>query len=69
MPKPLKEGIDFYYNEHGYMVLTEHFLLERGFCCGNGCKHCPYGYEKVPEPRRSDLLASRQAGNREGSDS
>ncbi|UPK72906.1 DUF5522 domain-containing protein [Chitinophaga filiformis] len=51
------------------MVLTEHFLLERGFCCGNGCKHCPYGYEKVPEPRRSDLLASRQAGNREGSDS
>lgn len=65
MPKPLKEGIDFYYNEDGYMVFTEHFHLERGYCCGNGCKHCPYAYEKVPEPKRTALLANRQAGNKE----
>jgi hypothetical protein len=38
----LIEGEDFYYNEDGYMVLTEKFHLAKGFCCGNGCKHCPY---------------------------
>ncbi|NCI45290.1 hypothetical protein GWC94_01410 [Sediminibacterium sp. WSJ-3] len=53
------EGIDFYYNEQGFMVLTEKFHLEKGFCCGNGCKHCPYDYEAVPEPRRSELLAAK----------
>ena len=57
--KPLIEGEDFYWNEQGYMVLTANYLLERGFCCGNGCKHCPYHYEAVEEPRRSQLLAQR----------
>jgi hypothetical protein len=65
MLKPLQEGIDFYYNEDGYIVFTEHFHLERGYCCGNGCKHCPYAYEKVPEPKRTALLARRQTGNNE----
>ncbi|MBP1652551.1 MAG: hypothetical protein H6Q26_2708 [Bacteroidetes bacterium] len=50
MQPQLKEGIDFYYNEDGYVVLTAAFLLKRGYCCGNGCRHCPYDYEKVPEP-------------------
>ena len=57
----LKEGIDFYYNEQGLMVLTEKCHLERGFCCGNGCRHCPYDYNGVPEPRRQELLAQRAA--------
>ena len=52
----LVEGEDFYYNEDGYMVLTEKFHLQKGFCCGNGCMHCPYEYINVPEPKRSDLL-------------
>ncbi len=55
MNKQLVEGLDFYYNEQGYIVLTEKYHLEKGFCCGNGCKHCPYQYENVPEPRRSEL--------------
>jgi len=33
---------DFYIDEQGNMVFTRAFLLRRGFCCGNGCKHCPY---------------------------
>jgi Family of unknown function (DUF5522) len=37
----LKEGIDFYL-ENGYRVMTEHFLIKRGYCCSNGCRHCPY---------------------------
>ncbi|WP_233522231.1 DUF5522 domain-containing protein [Chitinophaga silvatica] len=44
------------------MVFTEKFHLERGHCCGNGCKHCPFNYEKVPEPKRSALLKQRNQG-------
>jgi hypothetical protein len=51
------EGEDFYFNEDGYMVLTEKYHLKKGFCCGNGCKHCPYQFESVPEPKRSELLS------------
>lgn len=58
--KPLQEGIDFYYNDDGYMVLTEKYHLEKGYCCGNGCVHCPYDYENVPEPKKSDLLEKRK---------
>jgi hypothetical protein len=58
---PLKEGIDFYYNEQGLMVLTEKYHLERGYCCGNGCRHCPFDYEKVPGLRRLELLAQKAA--------
>jgi hypothetical protein len=52
----LIEGEDFYYNEDGYVVLTEKYHVERGFCCGNGCKHCPYHFINVPEPKKTDLL-------------
>jgi hypothetical protein len=37
----LKEGVD-YYMENGYRVMTEHYLIKRGYCCSNGCRHCPY---------------------------
>ena len=51
------EGEDFYYNEDENMVLTEKYHIKKGFCCGNGCKHCPYQFESVPEPKRSVLLS------------
>jgi hypothetical protein len=35
------EGVDYYF-ENGFMVLTEYFLRKRGYCCNNGCRHCPY---------------------------
>lgn len=41
------------FDENG--ALRASFLLERGFCCGNGCRNCPYvprhgGLEsRVPE--------------------
>ncbi|KYP13101.1 DUF5522 domain-containing protein [Flavihumibacter sp. CACIAM 22H1] len=55
MKKQLIEGEDFYYNESGFVVLTSKYHLEKGFCCGNGCLHCPFDYINVPEPRRSQL--------------
>ena len=52
----LAEGIDYYFNDQGLMVLTREYLIARGFCCGNGCLHCPYDYINVPEPARSELM-------------
>jgi uncharacterized protein DUF5522 len=26
----------------GLFVLTAGYLAQRGTCCGNGCRHCPY---------------------------
>ncbi|HEX8356790.1 MAG TPA: DUF5522 domain-containing protein [Segetibacter sp.] len=54
MNRNLIEGEDFYFNEEKLMVLTKKYHLERGYCCGNGCTHCPYHYEKVPEPQKSN---------------
>ena len=31
-----------YYLDNGMVVFTKKFLLDRGFCCNNGCRHCPY---------------------------
>ena len=42
------EGVHYYINEEGLVVLTSQFHLERGYCCGNRCKHCPYDHERVP---------------------
>jgi hypothetical protein len=45
--KILVENEDFYY-EKGLMVFTAKYHKERGYCCKNGCRHCPYGYKKIP---------------------
>lgn len=37
---------DFYYSPEGYKIFTEKYLLKRGYCCQNSCKHCPYGFDK-----------------------
>jgi hypothetical protein len=31
-----------YYLENGRVVFTALFHIERGECCGTGCRHCPY---------------------------
>jgi hypothetical protein len=55
----LKEGEDFYYNEDGFVVLTEKYHLKKGVCCGNGCKHCPFNYINVPAEKRKTLLQKK----------
>ena len=59
------EGADFYYNENGFIVLTEKYHLDRGHCCGNGCKHCPYEYVNVPEPKRISQPNLPNSSNRD----
>jgi hypothetical protein len=31
-----------YYLEDGFVIFTEKYHKERGHCCGNNCRHCPY---------------------------
>lgn len=31
-----------YYTEGERIIFTSLFHIERGQCCGNGCRHCPY---------------------------
>lgn len=40
--KPLVEGTDFTLDPRGFKILTRKYLTERGYCCGNGCRNCPY---------------------------
>lgn len=51
--------VEYYVNDNGLVVMTEEYLLQRGYCCGNGCRHCPYNYKNVPEPKRTKLLLQR----------
>jgi hypothetical protein len=51
---------DFYLNENGYSVFTSTFLKRRGYCCGNGCLHCPYEYEGVKDLALRKELQSRK---------
>ncbi len=34
-----------YYLENGYVVFTENYHKRRGYCCGSGCRHCPFQKE------------------------
>ena len=31
-----------YYMEGPNLVFTAQYHLKRGYCCGSGCRHCPY---------------------------
>ena len=48
--REFQEGVDYYF-ENGLMVLTAEFLHKRGYCCGSGCRHCPYT-NKIPQKER-----------------
>lgn len=40
-PSPKLSAEDFYY-DGPYLVFTEAYHRKRGYCCGSGCRHCPY---------------------------
>ncbi len=63
---PPETNPDFYFLPDGRMVFTEHYHRKRGYCCGNGCRHCPYDFEAVQEPRRGALRAQRNAEEQKG---
>jgi hypothetical protein len=57
--KQLTEGIDYDILPDGRLVFTAYYLKERGFCCGKGCRNCPYDYMNVEEPAKTILLNNR----------
>jgi Family of unknown function (DUF5522)/Cysteine-rich CWC len=40
--QPALKEEDYYVDENGNLVFTAAYHLNRGTCCGNGCRHCPY---------------------------
>lgn len=52
-------GVHYYMNDEGLIVFTRQYHLEKGYCCGMGCLHCPYEYEAVPEPVKTKLTEQR----------
>ncbi|MGQ9863828.1 MAG: DUF5522 domain-containing protein [Bacteroidia bacterium] len=52
MPTSLKEGEDFYYDERGRVVFTAAYHRKRGYCCGSGCRHCPYTDQERQQARQ-----------------
>ncbi len=39
----IENDYDFYTDpETGYQVFTAYCLYKKGFCCGSGCRHCPF---------------------------
>ncbi|HEY2359968.1 MAG TPA: DUF5522 domain-containing protein [Candidatus Angelobacter sp.] len=55
----LVEGED-YYLEKGNWVFTAKYLLERGYCCRSGCRHCPYGFVKEQSQKSSSPQISSE---------
>ena len=37
-----KDDKTLYYLENGRVVFTPEYHIQRGNCCGSGCRHCPY---------------------------
>jgi hypothetical protein len=50
--------------EKGLFVFTEEMHLKRGYCCGNGCLHCPYDYKNVIDLDKKQYFIERQKENK-----
>lgn len=55
MPRDLAPD-EFYHSAEGYIIFTEKYLLKRGYCCQNGCKHCPYGFNKKTGRKEKNMI-------------
>ena len=53
--KQYKEGID-YYMEGERVIFTALTHINRGSCCGNGCRHCPYS----PRHNRGNVVLAEK---------
>jgi hypothetical protein len=57
-----------FYIENGRLVFTEQYHLKRGYCCGSGCRHCPYEPRHIENNRNTQVEqasgACRQMDNK-----
>ncbi|MBM4345576.1 MAG: hypothetical protein FJ100_19570 [Deltaproteobacteria bacterium] len=47
----------------GAWTMTERYLRERGSCCGEGCRHCPYAGTAAEHPSRAHNLGRKPRGS------
>jgi hypothetical protein len=45
-----------YYKDGDRVVFTALFHIQRGQCCGNGCRHCPY----EPQYKKGNLKVAEK---------
>jgi hypothetical protein len=51
-----KDDKELYYLENGKVVFTPEYHLQRGDCCGSGCRHCPFEPKYVKGNKQKDQL-------------
>ena len=49
------DGIHYYY-EGNVFIFKELFHIQRGQCCGNGCRHCPF----TPKHKKGSVVVSEE---------
>lgn len=45
-----------FYMEGSKKVMTEQYHIKRGYCCGSGCRHCPYN----PKSEKGNTTLSKK---------
>ena len=48
----MKNDEELYYLENGRVVFTPKYHIERGYCCGNGRRHCPYHPKHIKDNKQ-----------------
>jgi hypothetical protein len=61
--QPAKLEPEDYYFEGPNLVFTAAYHLKRGFCCGSGCRHCPYGVDGQNEKTAAGPSTSSAAAD------
>ena len=59
--KNIKQGIH-YYMEGERVIFTALFHIQRGQCCGNGCRHCPYD----PKHKKGKVVLAKKFSKFQG---
>jgi hypothetical protein len=49
------------YRDGPYLVFTRQYHLRRGYCCGSGCRHCPYPAAAATTPTATTTPDERQS--------
>ena len=55
----------YYIEKNGLIVFTEKYHLDRGYCCHNGCRHCPYKKKPIDKNNSDTLSGNAESGSGE----
>ena len=58
--KPKKLDPSHFYEENGRIVFTEQYHINRGYCCGNRCRHCCF----LPKYSKGSTSLQPQCGEK-----